>query len=118
MGRAYDYWSLREQENYNPDGTMKETYRQKLLDRGYDFFYTCQMEYDQKQKVKNFEEMEKEWKDRGYTKTYSEFLDSSRNQQSLSQQKRRQEQALSEGAEISELPFDIDPDDYYDYHSN
>lgn len=117
MGRAYDYWSLLDKEHYYPDGTMKTSYRQSLLDRGYDFFYTVQLEWEQKKKVTSFKNMEKQFEEAGWG-SYSEFLDRSTSQEDPSQQKRRQQQALAEGAELSELPYDMAPDDYYDYHAH
>ena len=37
MARAYDYWDPIDKEGFNPDGTMKESYRDRLIARGCDF---------------------------------------------------------------------------------
>ncbi|TVQ41948.1 MAG: phosphoribosyl-ATP pyrophosphatase [Gloeocapsa sp. DLM2.Bin57] len=118
MAKAYDYWDIVTRENYNPDGTMKESYRNRLIARGCDFFKTLHMEMQKIKEVEEFEKMEEKFKEIGGGQTYSEFLDKSSNKESISQQNRRQQEALREGAEISELPYDIDPDDYYNYYSS
>jgi len=118
MAKAYDYWDIVTRENYNPDGTMKESYRDRLIARDCDFFKTLHKEMQKIKEVEEFEKMEEKFKKIGGGQSYSEFLDKSIKKESISQQNRRQLEALREGAEISELPYDIDPDDYYDYYSN
>jgi hypothetical protein len=40
MARAYDFWDSFDRENFNPDGTMTEAYRNRLMARGRSLFDT------------------------------------------------------------------------------
>jgi len=75
------------------------------------------MEALQMAEVKEFEEREERYLQL-YGETWSEMT-KRRSQQLTPEQKRaRQLAALQEGAEISELPYDMEPDEYYDYHAD
>jgi hypothetical protein len=116
MARAYDFWDSIDREHFNPDGTMQEDYRQSLIARGVSLDKTWGMEARKMAEVQEFEEREERYLQL-YGETWSEMT--KRNSQSLTSEEKqaRQLAALQEGAEISELPYDMEPDEYYDYHA-
>ena len=117
MARAYDFWDSFDKENFNPDGTMTEEYRARLMARGKTLDDTWAMEARKMAEVKEFEEREERYLQL-YGETWSEMT-KRRSQQLTPEQKRsRQLAALREGAEISELPYDMEPGEYHDYHAN
>lgn len=116
MARAYDFWDISIRENYNPDGTMKEEHREWLMANGTSLEDTWAMEARKMAEVKEFEEREQRFLQR-YGMTWSEWSQSGQEQLTLQEQSGRQQTALQEGAELSELPYDIEPEDYYDYHA-
>ena len=65
--------------------------------------------------VKKYDEREQQWLEK-YGVPYSEW--EAQGQQSLAELERRQNIAIRNGEEISSLPLDIDPDDYYDQVGN
>ncbi|MFP4409863.1 phosphoribosyl-ATP pyrophosphatase [Coleofasciculus sp.] len=116
MARAYDFWDSFDRENFNPDGTITESYRARLMSRGKALEDTWAMEARKMAEVKEFEEREQRFLQR-YGMTWSEWSQSGQEQLTLQEQSARQQAALQEGAELSELPYDIEPEDYYDYHA-
>ena len=115
MARLYDSWNSLDKMNYNPDGSMKPEYKQYLLDDGVSPSSIAYVEHQKMLEVKTYDEREQDWLERfGYT--YSERPVSRR--MSDEELKRRQQSALRNGEELSSLPMDIDPDDYYDQVGN
>lgn len=113
MATAYESWSSAEKERYNPDGTMKEEAKNRLLAKGKSILDIFSMESRKQEEVQQFEERE-QWFQEQYGITYSEW---SRPSESSAQRNKRQRLALQEGADISELPDHMEPDEYYDYHA-
>ena len=115
MARLYDSWNFITQRNYNPDGSMKEAWRKTLLEGGMSESEINYVEHQKMLEVKTYDEREQDWLERfGYT--YSERPVNRR--MSDEELKRRQKSALRNGEELSSLPMDIDPDDYYDQVGN
>ena len=118
MVRAWDYWPWIEQENYNPDGTMKEDHKKFLLQRGESKAEIGFMEAFQKSKLREFNEREELFQ-RQWGMSYVEWAkikptrSPAKAQQEADLQK-SMKKSLFAGEDISELPGDIDPDDYYD----
>lgn len=108
MARAYDSWNTITQRNYHPDGTMKEAWRQRLLNRGMSHHEIDYLEQQKTQEVQKFEKREQRWLEQ-YGQTFTEWEAEGR----LSDQelRRRQQSALRNREDISELPIAIDPDD-------
>ena len=118
MARAWDYWPWTEQELYNPDGSMKEGFRKRLLERGKSKSEIAAMEAFQKEKLQEFDEREK-WFEEKWGEPYSEWaeLKPTRSPAKAKQEaelKKSMKKSLFAGEDISSLPGDIDPDDYYD----
>ncbi len=112
MARAYDTWNCIERMTFNPDGSMKPEARQRKLARGLltesDIAY---IEAQKKNEVRLFEEREQRYIER-YGIPFSEWEKQGR--MSQAELESRQRKAIRNGEEISSLPMDIDPDDYYD----
>jgi hypothetical protein len=113
MSEAYRTWSSLEQLCYNPDGTMKEDFKQQFLAEGTTLAEIQSREARKKQNIREFEARE-QWFQEKYGITYSEW---SRPTDSSAQRHERQRLALEEGTALCELPAHIEPDDYYDYHA-
>jgi hypothetical protein len=108
MARAYDSWDFLDKQDYNPDGTMKPHKRQRLIARGMSLSSIDYLEQQKIQEVQKFEQREQRWLEQ-YGKTFTEWEAEGR----LSDQelRRRQQSALRNQEDISELPIAIDPDD-------
>jgi hypothetical protein len=115
MARLYDTWNSITKMNYNPDGSMKESWRQTLLNDGRSLDTIEYLENQKMLEVKNYDEREEDWLKRDGI-TYSEW--EAQGRESDAELKRRQKSALRNCEDISELPMDIDPDDYYDSIGN
>ena len=115
MARLYDSWNFLDKMNYNPDGSMKPHKRQRLLDDGLSPSEIEQVENRRMLQVKKYDEREQQWLEK-YGVPYSEW--EAQGQQSLAELERRQNIAIRNGEEISSLPLDIDPDDFYDQVGN
>lgn len=111
MARAYDSWDTITRLNYNPDGTMKEAWRQRLLQRGMSLHEIDYLEQQKIQEVQKFEQREQRWLEQ-YGQTFTEWEAAGRlPDQEL---RRRQQSALRNREDISELPIALDPDEYND----
>ena len=115
MARLYDSWDFLKKMNYNPDGSMKESWRKNLLESGMSESEVNYLENIKMLQVKKYDEREQQWLEK-YGVPYSEW--EAQGQQSLAELERRQNIAIRNGEEISSLPLDIDPDDYYDQVGN
>ena len=111
MARAYDTWDCIKRINYNPDGSMKPKYKQRLLNNGMSSSDIAFVEGQKKNEVRLFEEREQRYVER-YGIPFSEWEKQGR--MSQAELESRQRKAIRNGEEISSLPMDIDPDDYYD----
>lgn len=94
---------------YNPDGTMTEAYKQRLLAKGKSPEDIAQLERLQMKDIQERIERDERWF-RLYGVTYAEHSQTS--QLSEEVQLHRQKQALQEGMPIDELPLAIEPDEY------
>ncbi|MGH2415117.1 MAG: phosphoribosyl-ATP pyrophosphatase [Microcystaceae cyanobacterium] len=117
MARAYDFWSPMQKRHYNPDGSMKEEYREELIASGTSLFETFARESRYKEEVRQFEQREERYL-REYGETFSEMTERQSRNLTTSQLKKRQQLALEEGADLCELPEHMEPDEYYDYYAN
>ena len=115
MARLYDSWDFLNKMNYNPDGSMKESWRKNLLESGMSESEVNYLENKKMLQVKKYDEREQQWLEK-YGVPYSEW--EAQGQQSLAELERRQNIAIRNGEEISSLPLDIDPDDYYEQVRN
>ncbi len=115
MARLYDSWDFLKKMNYNIDGSMKESWRKNLLESGMSDSEVNYLENKKMLQVKKYDEREQQWLEK-YGIPYSEW--EAQGQQSLAELERRQNIAIRNGEEISSLPLDIDPDDYYDQVGN
>jgi hypothetical protein len=78
---------------------------------------TLAMEATTIAEVKAFEEREENFLQR-FGIPYSEWAGLGKPSESERQRQVKQQAALKEGADLSELPYDMEPDEYYDYHAN
>ena len=115
MARAYDTWDSFDQKNFNPDGSMKPEYRQRLLDKGINLSSIDYVEIQKMNEVKSFEEREQIYMDR-YGIPFSEW--EKEGQETQAELEERQRKAIRNGEEISTLPMAIDPDEYYEQFGN
>ncbi len=115
MARLYDSWNFLDKRNYNPDGSMKPHKRQRLLNDGLSPSEIEQVENRRMLQVKQFDEREQRWLEE-HGIPYSEW--EKQGQQSQAELEERQKKAIRNGEEISSLPMDIDPDDYYEQVGN
>lgn len=115
MARAYDYWDSFDREHFNPDGTMTEKYREWLMSNGSSLFDTFAIEVIQMKEVKDFEERE-EYFPKKWGISFTEWDRSGQEKFTPAQQRQRQQEALDAGEELSSLPYDMEPDEYYDYY--
>jgi len=118
LARLYDTWPSHKQANYNPDGSMKEEYRQALLADGWAMSVIRDLEERTKMKVQAFDDTERIYYEDygiGYTEYCLRAL--KRERRSKPDSKERQRKALASGEELSSLPDYIEPDEYYDYYS-
>ncbi len=115
MARLYDTWGFLDKMHYDPDGSMKPEYKQRLLADGMSESEIYYVEHQKMLEVKKYEQREQKWLEESGI-TYSEW--EAQGRRSDAQLKRRQQSALRNGEELSSLPLDIDPDDYYDSVGN
>lgn len=118
LARLYDTWPSYRQAKYNPDGSMKEEYRQALLADGWTLEETFVLESQTIREVKAFDDTEQMYYEDygiGYTEYCLRAL--KRERRSKPDSKERQRKALASGEELSSLPDYIEPDEYYDYYS-
>jgi hypothetical protein len=117
MATVYDSWSPMQKRHYNSDGSMREEYKQQLLSEGASILDIFAMEARKQEEVRQFEEREQLCLAH-YGETFSAITERRRREsEAFYQRNERQRLALEEGADISELPEHIEPDDYYDYHA-
>ena len=115
MAGAYDSWTPMQQRNYHPDGRMKEEYRNWLMANGTSLFETLALEARQQREVKAFAEREQLCRER-FGATFGEMVARRSGNLTPAQRQKQQQLALEEGADLSELPYHMEPEDYYDYH--
>lgn len=116
ISKAYEYWNYDDRMAFNPDGTMQEWLKKKYIEKG-KLFEVFRQEAEMKKNIEEFEEREQRFlKEIGIT--YSEWESSGREKLTAKQQRARQQAALRSGEPLDSMPYYIDPDDYYDYHSD
>lgn len=111
MARLYDTWGFLDKMHYNPDGSMKPEYKQLLLDNGMSSSNIAYVEGQKMNEVRLFSEREQLYIER-YGIPFSEW--EKQGKMSQEELEHRQRKAIQNGEEISSLPMDIDPDDYYE----
>lgn len=116
MTRAYESWDFFDKQHFNSDGTMTEEYRNRLLEEGKSLFDTLAMEAEVMEQVKEFEAREERYLQE-FGETWSEMNQRRSLNLTPAQQKAKQQAALEEGADLSELPYDMEQDDYYNYYA-
>jgi hypothetical protein len=115
MARLYDSWDFLDKMDYNSDGSMKPHKRERLLARGMSLSEINQVERKRMLEVKKYDEREQDWLER-FGCPFSEW--DAKCQGSPVDLERRQKSSLRNGEELSSLPIDIDPDDYYEQVGN
>ena len=119
MARLYDEWSSLEKTHFNPDGSMKEEYRNFLIANGMTLESTFRLEVRKKKEVELFNETEQIYLEEygiGYTEYCLRAAQKERRHRKENIAE-RQRKALANGEEQSTLPDYIEPDEYYDYYS-
>lgn len=113
---AWDLFSEEDKQNFNLDGTLKPEYIEYVRRLGASEEYLAQLEYKKKRDVDDFNKLSASYAESGINfgawQMRSRFLatkDYASVQNQLGQDVRN-------GEEISSLPLDVDPDDYYQQH--
>jgi hypothetical protein len=121
MSSVYDQLEPDIRVCYNPDGSMQEWFKNSLIKNGEDEIGIKEREESIREQMKEIEDyqerMEKQFQK--YTgSSFREWQEASRDKTLLTERRRKQENALKGGADLSELPYDMDVDEYYDYFND
>ena len=110
---VYDFFSKEEKIIFHPDGTLKEEFRRNALRIGSSENCLERLEYEKKQDIAQYERMSAEYAARGmnfgsFLMRMRQDLDSSTIRNTIAMQR-----DLRNGEEISSLPLDLDPHEYF-----
>ncbi|MDJ0728115.1 MAG: hypothetical protein QNJ38_23710 [Prochloraceae cyanobacterium] len=116
--RLYDDWDFMMQAAYNPDGTMKEAYKEELkADPMFNDKEIIALEARRVAEVKAFDEQEKMFEEK-YGVGYTEYCQQAKTRQKYLSTKqdriKKLHQDIANGEELSSLGEWVDPSDYYD----
>ena len=120
MPQPYDSWSFTDQQNYNPDGTMKDEHRQGLLDYGMSQDSIARLEERKIREVENRKKLDEQYL-KNIGRTYTEIEERQKQEKSEQEEAKRaarHREAIRNCEDISELPDGIEPDDYYELLGN
>ncbi|MGF1487980.1 MAG: hypothetical protein ACFBSE_12905 [Prochloraceae cyanobacterium] len=119
LARLYDTWPGYKKKDFNPDGSLKEEARQRLIKNGFSLDATYRLEDKAMREVQAYERTEQIYLERhgvGFKEYCRQSVEKTRKfQRSLAE---RQRDALRSGEEQSSLPDFVEPDDYWDYYSS
>lgn len=110
MVQAWDLWTVSQQRQFNPDGTLKD--RDKMLEKGQQGI-VFELERRMKIDIEIFEQTEKEWQEK-FGCSFGEWKLENLRQSAKSQQETRKQliKDIRNGEEISSLSMAIEQDDY------
>jgi len=111
--RPDGFWYNQEKTRYNLDGSIKESYKKRLLAKGRSLKDIADMEESMKKELSAYHERT-EFLQKEYGMSYEEWRRKQSGGLSQAQIDARTRQGIREGEEISALSGDVDPDDYYD----
>ncbi|KYC34899.1 hypothetical protein WA1_50195 [Scytonema hofmannii PCC 7110] len=110
---AYDFFTESDKQQFLPDGSLKPEYVENALRSGVSMNYLGELERRQQQEVASFQRLSAQYAAQGIN--YGEQLALSAVYSLQTRDKSRQylRQDILNGEEIAEIPFDVDPDTYY-----
>ena len=113
---AWDLFSEEEKQKFNRDGSLKPEYIENARRRGASEGYLAQLEYKKKRDIDDFNRMSASYAENG--ENFGEYLMQSRMSATKDYAERQKQlgQDICNGEEISSLPFDVEPDEYYQQH--
>jgi hypothetical protein len=102
-----------EKKQFNPDGSLKPEYVQESLRLGISINYLMSEEEKKKREVESYNV--RSAKEAEHGRNFGAYLMSSRRTavREYNQTRKMQQQDRRNGEEISSLPMDVDPDEYY-----
>ncbi len=113
---AWDLFSEEEKQKFNRDGSLKPEYIENARRRGASEGYLAQLEYKKKRDVDDFNKLSASYAESG--ENFGEYLMRSRMSATKDYAERQKQlrQDIRNGEEISSLPLDVEPDEYYQQH--
>lgn len=113
---AWDLFSQEEKQKFLPDGSLKPEYLEYARSIGISEEYLEDSEYKKKQDIESFNKLSVSYASRG--DNFGEYLMRSRTSADsyYAERQKQQSQDIRNGEEISSLPLDVEPDDYYQQH--
>ena len=113
---AWDLFSQEDKQKFNPDGSLKPEYIEYARRIGVSEGYLAQLEYKKKRDVDDFNALSASYAERGINFGESQMRSRISAAKDYASRQKQLGQDIRNGEEISSLPLDVDPDDYYQQH--
>lgn len=113
---AWDLFSQEDKQKFNSDGSLKPEYIEYARRIGASEGYLAQLEYKKKRDVDDFNKLSARYAERGINFGESQMRERISAAKDYASRQKQLGQDIRNGEEISSLPLDIDPDDYYQQH--
>lgn len=113
---ACDLFSEEEKQKFLPDGSLKPEYLEYARSIGISKGYLEDSEYKKKRDVESFNRLSASFAQRGINFGESQMRSRISAAKDYALRQNQLSQDIRNGEEISSLPLDVDPDDYYQQH--
>lgn len=113
---AWDLFSQEEKQKFNPDGSLKPEYLEYARSIGISEGYLEDSEYKKKRDVESFNRLSASFAQRGINFGESQMRSRTSAVKDYASRQKQLSQDIRNGEEISSLPLDVEPDEYYQQH--
>lgn len=113
---AWDLFSEEEKQKFNSDGSLKPEYLEYARSIGISEGYLEDSEYKKKRDVESFNRLSASYAERGINFGESQMRSRFLATKDYASVQNQLGQDIRNGEEISSLPLDVEPDDYYQQH--
>lgn len=113
---AWDLFSEEEKQKFNSDGSLKPEYIENARRRGASEGYLAQLEYKKKRDVDDFNKLSASYAENGINFGAWQMRSRMSATKDYAERQKQLRQDIRNGEEISSLPLDVEPDEYYQQH--
>jgi hypothetical protein len=111
---AWDVWfTAKEKKQFNPDGSLKPSYVQEALSQGMSVTWLMEKERKKKNEVESYNRLSASYAERGINFGKCEMESRQTTIREYNQTRKMQQQDRRNFEEISSLPMDVEPDEYF-----
>ncbi len=113
---AWDLFSEEEKQKFNSDGSLKPEYVENARRLGASEGYLAQLEYKKKRDVERFNKLSASYAESGINFGAWQMRSRMSAAKDYAESQEQLRQDIRNGEEISSLPLDVEPDEYYQHH--